>query len=527
MSSGRRHVTGALLALALAGCEAPVAEVVVVVRADATLARSLRNVRVEARRRGAAAALVQRTFPVRMNPLPQSLAIVAADPDDARPLEVSVTADVGDPGRGDFTHRVVTRFQKNAVLYVDVLLADRCRTESVRADCASLGLTCGESGRCVPVDRQGTPAPPDADAGAPDAGFVCRAAAAGPAATAVPRCERRLDDAMERCGDGLDNDCDGVADEGCCARSCEGATGEAATHCREVIVAGGEMTLGEADPPTAPVVTGVTVSPFRIDAYEVTVARFRRYVAAGMPAPPASAVMFPRGVVIAPEAPGRWPVVTPLLPDVALPDGTRTDGLCNWGTAPTMWESDPINCVDWNTAMAFCVWDGGRLPTEAEWEFAARYRPVRDDTGNELRRGRRYPWGDREPTCDDANFNNCDMAYPRSTRPVGAGTNNIGRQPAWLGVYDLAGNVAEFTADHSESYAGDCWTPTGSGRFSTIDPLCVTPLPQPGNVQRLMPTTRGGNHYQSAADVRATARVGGLNRDSVYRDFGFRCVRLR
>ncbi len=41
-------------------------------------------------------------------------------------------------------------------------------------------------------------------------------------------------------------------------------------------------------------VTGVTVSPFRIDAYEVTVARFRRYVAAGMPAPPANAVMFPR-----------------------------------------------------------------------------------------------------------------------------------------------------------------------------------------------------------------------------------------
>jgi len=518
---------GALMALALAGCEAPVAEVVVVVRADAALARSLRSVRVEARRRGAAAAVVQRTFALAQNPLPGRVAIVAADPDDARPLEVSVTADVGDPGRGDFTHRVVTRFQKNAVLYVDVLLADRCRTESVRADCASLGLTCGESGRCVPVDRQGTSAPPDADAGAPDAGFVCRAAATGPVATAVPRCERRLDDAMERCGDGLDNDCDGVADEGCCARSCEGAAGEAGQHCREVIVAGGEMTLGEADTPMTPVVPGVTVSPFRIDAYEVTVARLRRYVAAGMPAPPANAVMFPRGVVIGPEAPGAWPVVAPLVADVALPDGTRTDGLCNWAPTPTQWESDPINCVDWNTAMAFCVWDGGRLPTEAEWEFAARYRPARDDTGNELRRGRRYPWGDREPTCDDANFNNCDTVYPRATRPVGAGMNNIGRQPAWLGVYDLAGNVAEFTVDHLESYVGDCWTQTGSGRFSMSDPLCVTPPPRPGDMQRLMPSTRGGNHYQPAADVRTTARAGGLNRNSVYRDFGFRCVRLR
>ena len=525
--SSARHVTGGLLALALAGCEAPVAEVVVVVRADAVLGRALRNVRVEARRRGAAAAVVQRTFALAQNPLPGRVAIVAADPDDARPLEVSVTADVGDPGRGDFTHRVVTRFQKNAVLYVDVLLADACRSEPRRADCASLGLTCGEQGRCVPVDRQGTPAPPDADAGAPDAGFVCRPAATGDAATAEPACDRRLDDAMERCGDGLDNDCDGVADEGCCARSCEGATGDAATECREVIVAGGEMTLGEADPPGTPVVPGVTVSPFRIDAYEVTVARFRRYVAAGMPAPPANAVMFPRRGVLGPEGPGAWPVVAPYVAGMPLPNGMTADAFCNWAPTPTSWESDPINCVDWNTAMAFCVWDGGRLPTEAEWEFAARYRPVRDDTGNELRRGRRYPWGDREPTCDDANFNRCDTAYPRTTRPVGAGANNIGRQPSWLGIYDLAGNLAEFTADHAESYAGDCWTPTGSGRFSMSDPLCVTPPPRPGDMQRLMPSTRGGNHYQPAADVRTTARVGGSHRDSRDRDTGFRCVRLR
>jgi formylglycine-generating enzyme required for sulfatase activity len=521
-----RGVAGAV-ALALAGCEAPVAEVVVVVRADNALAGMLRNVRVEARRRGATTAVVQQTFPIARHPLPGYVAIVAADPDDARPLEVSVTADVGDPGRGDFTHRVVTRFQKNAVLYVDVLLADGCRAEMLRATCASLGLTCGAPGRCTPIDRPGTVAPPDPNAGlAPDVRLVCRPAATGPAVTTMQPCISPLDDAMERCGDGLDNDCDGLADDGCCARSCEGATGGAATHCREVIVAGGEMTLGESDPPTAPTVPGVTVGAFRMDAYEVTVARFRRYVAAGMPAPPANAVVVTRGVVIGPEAPGARPVVEPYVANQPLPMNMYADAFCNWGTTPTAWESDPINCVDWNTAMAFCVWDGGRLPTEAEWEFAARYRPLQDDTGNERRRGRRYPWGDREPTCDDANFDRCDTGYPRATRPVGTGMNGVGNQPTWLGLYDLAGNLEEYTADHFESYAGDCWTRTGSARFSMRDPLCVVPPPQPGNMQRFSPSTRGGSLAQPAALVRGSTRSGGLHRDSPMRDVGFRCVRM-
>jgi formylglycine-generating enzyme required for sulfatase activity len=511
------------MALALAGCEAPVAEVVVVVRADAALAGMLRNVRVEARRRGAATAVVQQTFPIARHPLPGYVAIVAADPDDARPLEVSVTADVGDPGRGDFTHRVVTRFQKNAVLYVDVLLADRCRTESVRAKCTSLGLTCGETGNCIPVDRPGIPTPPAADAGASvDAGYVCRPAATGPAVTSIPTCRVRLDDAMERCGDGLDNDCDGVADEGCCARSCEGETGDAATHCNEVIVAGGEMTLGEEGgaPSATPPVQNITVSAFRMDSYEVTVARFRRFVAAGMPAPPAQVVRLQRAITLQPVGGGPWPVSLPYVAGMPLADGGTADLRCNWTPSPSTWESDPINCVDWYTAMAFCVWDGGRLPTGAEWEFAARFRPLRDDTGNDIRRGRRYPWGDRAPTCDDANSMGCNKGQPRATRAVGVGMNAQGFQLSWLGLYDLAGNVEEFTVDSVSGYDSECWSRAAAG-FSREDPVCI-----PTDMAFHHPVIRGGSLRSREVDLRSAGRRE-TTRTERARDNGFRCVRLR
>ncbi len=510
-------------ALALTSCQAPIAEVIVVIRADATLQRSLHAVRVEARRAGAASPFFQRTYERPRYALPGEIAIVAANPDDTRPLEVQVYADVGEPGRGDFIHRATTRFQRNAVLYLDVPLASACRTESVRADCTSLGLTCGEAGRCIAIERVASPTPPSPDAGAPDGGvFTCRPRVETPAPTVVPACERVLDDAMERCGDGLDNGCDGLTDEGCCSRSCEGATADALNHCREVRVEGGLMTLGEAVDPDAGVPTpgvsvavpDINVSPFRMDAYEVTVARFRRFVAAGMPAPPASAVMFPHGLVMRPDGGGAW------MTQLATID---TNPLCNWTDATGEWESNPINCVDWYTAMAFCVWDGGRLPTEAEWEFAARYRAVRDDSEHDLRSGRRYPWGDTEPTCDDANAFDCDVAYPRATRPVGTRANGIGNQRAWIGIFDLAGNVAEHIADKAEGYDQDCWRNPAMLRFFSTDPVCVG---RPTDT--VLTVQRGGSSGSSVPSIRSAARSGfGAMRGYRDQSYGFRCVRVR
>lgn len=125
---------------------------------------------------------------------------------------------------------------------------------------------------------------------------------------------------------------------------------------------------------------------------------------------------------------------------------------CNQGDHP----SHPVNCVDWNQAMAFCAWANRRLPTEAEWEYAAR--------GGD---GRLYPWGNNEPNARRLNAcgRECSTAANHlldedwmvmyagndgwiTTAPVGSFPG--GASP--FGVLDMAGNVEEWTADW---YGGD------------------------------------------------------------------------
>ncbi|MEW5867933.1 MAG: bifunctional serine/threonine-protein kinase/formylglycine-generating enzyme family protein [Chloroflexota bacterium] len=141
---------------------------------------------------------------------------------------------------------------------------------------------------------------------------------------------------------------------------------------------------------------------------------------------------------------------------VAAGECTQPGSGSNYGNAA--YADHPVVNVDWNQARAYCQWRGGRLPTEAEWEKAAR-------GGLE---GMDYPWGDETPICEKgakngAQFSGCDG----DTVPVGSFA------PNGYGLYDMAGNVWEWVQDwYLESFYGSSPrdNPTGpvSGEYRVV-----------------------------------------------------------
>ena len=122
-------------------------------------------------------------------------------------------------------------------------------------------------------------------------------------------------------------------------------------------------------------------------------------------------------------------------------------------------EQHPINCVTWKQADQYCRWNGKRLPTEAEWEYAAR--------GSD---GRIYPWGDREP--DETLINACGEECRRRREETGlpaqglmyeaddgysatAPVKSFPEGRTQLGFYDMVGNVFEWTEDRYAPYSAD------------------------------------------------------------------------
>jgi formylglycine-generating enzyme len=162
-------------------------------------------------------------------------------------------------------------------------------------------------------------------------------------------------------------------------------------------LAGGRFQMGGADLAGAQAhadpAHSVDVAPFELGRTEVTVAAYAECVDAGSCSAPD-------------EGPG-----------------------CNWGASNR--GNHPVNCVSWDQANAYARWRGARLPTEAEWEYAARDGDLRI-----------YPWGDVDAACDQAVIEDCSTedTAPVCSRPAGHAPH---------GACDLAGNLWEWVAD--------CW----------------------------------------------------------------------
>lgn len=178
-----------------------------------------------------------------------------------------------------------------------------------------------------------------------------------------------------------------------------------------IFIPGGTFTMGDRG-------DIVTVADFWMDETPVTVAQYLEAVKAGACTPP---------------------------------DGTDKNQYSNWGVKGR--ENHPVNCIDWHQAKLYCESLGFRLPTEAEWEWAAR-------GGDEARL---YPWGDEPPSdqlCWDGPGNDLGEGNRQSTSPVGSYPKGDSRH----GLKDMAGNVREWTISTYKSGSNNKVNRGGSWR---------------------------------------------------------------
>jgi formylglycine-generating enzyme required for sulfatase activity len=176
--------------------------------------------------------------------------------------------------------------------------------------------------------------------------------------------------------------------------------------------------------------------------------------------------------------------------------------LCNWGREDV--DEHPINCVDHDQAAAYCDWVQKRLPTEKEWEYAARG----DD-------GRRFPWGAERPSPSRANLCGAEC------RLFGA---RLGR--VWPAMYEsedgfpLTAPVGRFPAGRSPFGLEDTG---GNVREWTSSPFCAYPETSCGNEQEYV--IRGAGfltHFEM--NVEATTREA-IGKNEALEVLGFRCAR--
>jgi formylglycine-generating enzyme required for sulfatase activity len=193
-----------------------------------------------------------------------------------------------------------------------------------------------------------------------------------------------------------------------------------------------------------------TLSDFALDKFEITVGRFRAFVDAGFgtKSTPPSSGSGGHPTILDSGWKATWNNQLPidkadLLTQIKCAGG---DGPPSWTDSPGANENLPLVCLSWYLAFAFCDWDAGRLPTEAEWDYAAA-------GGSEQRI---YPWSVPPNSTliagTDANYRGACGACTPALLPVGQKQAGNGR---W-GHSDLSGNVWEIVLDWYDTYATPC-----------------------------------------------------------------------
>jgi formylglycine-generating enzyme required for sulfatase activity len=263
----------------------------------------------------------------------------------------------------------------------------------------------------------------------------------------------------------------------------------------EACIPAGSFTMGGLNgvPDTTPAHPVTIRRRFYVDRYEATVDEFTAWFNAQprtMPSDGALVFVSGGGDVL------RW--TTPPK-GLAAPGTNYVGAACVLGSGSL----DPkmsINCVPWATALAYCMVRGGRLPTEAEWEYVASGQASAND----------FPWGNSpSPDCAHAVFMQCNGAWPTKRETCSPGNTPSG------GVNNLAGNEAEWTLDQAPKVgcAPSCW-PSGQN-----DPLATA-------VSNVGIVVRGGSFKSDTSDLHTRSR-GYLAADAAQTSgtVGFRCVR--
>ena len=433
MHAVRARRIGWALSVALVGCVEARTEIVV--RVDSELAwgesRDLQSVVLEVRRGGATGPLrSQRATALGSgrgrSALPMFVGVLETAGDIDTPIWVEALGCRAPNGctrdEAAVVQRASARFREGVTLELPMLLASAC-----------VGVRCGADERCESAAGMCRPASEaevrgftGSDAGAIDLRDATTHDAADTGARDVGVMDRATDLGVDtgswvdaRNGelsatDAAAGDADAVVDVEATV-DVDVIVDAATERCQAgmVLVPSAEFDMGSTTRADEQPVRRVRLSSYCLDRTEVTVAAYRR-------------------------CPG----------DVCAAPDDRGD--CNWSRTDR--DDHPINCVDWNRARAYCRWRGGDLPTEAQWEYAAR--------GTD---GRAYPWGN-EPPWAHLCWSGATTTRT-STCPVGTFPSDVSP----LGCADMGGDVGEWVLDwygpyNAEDVTDPAGAPTGSTR---------------------------------------------------------------